>query len=137
MKTLRQIKDSTRFDPIMPPKADPQRIEMVSSGNPDVLRSAMGMEDYSRKRRKRGGRIDGVRPKHRLDRPSKRKYGDGGAADADQPAVSAPSIGSAVLKANPKARAIAAGLAGIQKVNQAISRETGTQPAYRRGGGAR
>jgi hypothetical protein len=36
----------------------------------------------------------------------------------------------------PKIRVIAAGIAGIQKVDQAISRETGTKPAYRRGGTA-
>ena len=36
----------------------------------------------------------------------------------------------------PKIRALAAGLAGIQKVDQAISKETGTKPAFRRGGSA-
>jgi hypothetical protein len=37
----------------------------------------------------------------------------------------------------PKIRAIAAGIAGLQKVDRAISAETGTKPAYRRGGSAR
>jgi hypothetical protein len=138
-QNFRDIRNSTRFDAIEPPKADPRRVEMVSSGNPNVLSEAKGLEDYARKRRKRGGRVklDGVRPKHRLDRPSRRKFGDGGYAEGEQPSVSPPSIGSAVLKANPKARAIAAGLAGIQKVDQAISKETGTRPAHHRGGSAR
>jgi hypothetical protein len=136
MKTLREIKNATRFDPILPPKADPRRVEMVSSGNPNVLSEAKGLEDYARKRRKRGGRVklDGVRPKHRLDRPSRRKFGDGGYAEGEQPAVSPPSIGSDVLRSSPKGRALAAGLAGIQKIGREL---TGSKPAYRRGGGAR
>jgi hypothetical protein len=146
---FRSIKDATRFDPILPPKADPKRVAMVSAGNPDVLREARGEADYARKR-KRGGRvklgtIDGVRPRHRLDRPSRRKFADGGSADeqSDQSATTTSDDASTsrgfvdALMANPKVRAIAAGLAGIQKVNQAISKETGTKPAYRRCGGAR
>jgi hypothetical protein len=146
---FRSIKDATRFDPILPPKADPKRVAMVSAGNPDVLREARGEADYARKR-KRGGRvklgtIDGVRPRHRLDRPSRRKFADGGSAD-EQSDLSAqttaspgdtPRSGIDALMQIPKIRAIAARLAGLQKVNQAISKETGTQPAYRRGGSAR
>jgi hypothetical protein len=143
------VKNTTRFDAILPPKADPKRVGLVAAGNPDVLREARGEADYGRKR-KRGGRvklgtIDGVRPRHRLDRPSRRKFADGGSADeqSDQSATTTSDDASTsrgfvdALMANPKVRAIAAGLAGIQKVNQAISKETGTKPAYRRCGGAR
>jgi hypothetical protein len=143
------VKNTTRFDAILPPKADPKRVGLVAAGNPDVLREARGEADYGRKR-KRGGRvklgtIDGVRPRHRLDRPSRRKFADGGSAD-EQSDLSAqttaspgdtPRSGIDALMQIPKIRAIAARLAGLQKVNQAISKETGTQPAYRRGGSAR
>jgi hypothetical protein len=147
---FRNVKNATRFDAILPPKADPKRVGLVAAGNPNVLSEAVGEEDYARKRRKRGGRvklgaIDGVRPRHRLDRPSRRKFADGGSADeqSDQSAQTTASPGDTprsgidALMQIPKIRAIAAGLAGIQKVNQAISKETGTQPAYRRGGSAR
>jgi hypothetical protein len=140
---FRSIKAGT-LDAILPPKAAPERVGLISAGNSNVLREAAGLESYARKR-KRGGRVklDGVRPKHRLDRPSRRmrKFGDGGTAD-DRPATSddAPSSSNRgfvdALMANPKVRAIAAGLAGIQKVDQAIGKETGTKPAYRRGGSA-
>jgi hypothetical protein len=137
MNTLREIKNATRFDPILPPKANPRRVEMVSSGNPNVLSEAKGLEDYARKRRKRGGRVklDGVRPKHRLDRPSRRKFGDGGYAEGEQPSVSPPSIGSAVLRANPKARAVGDALTAINKAGRELM--PGSKPAYRRGGSAR
>jgi hypothetical protein len=136
MQNFRDIRNSTRFDPILPPKADPRRVEMVSSGNLNVLREARGLEDYSRKRRKRGGRVklDGVRPKHRLDRPSRRKFGDGGYAEGEEPAVSPPSIGSAVLRSNPKARAVGAALTAINKAGHEL---TGSKAAYKCGGGAR
>jgi hypothetical protein len=143
---FRSIKDATRFDAILPPKADPKRVGLIAAGNPNVLGEAAGLEDYARKR-KRGGRVklDGVRPRHRLDRPSRRKFADGGSADeqSDQSAQTTASAGDTprsgidALMNSPKVRAIAAGLAGIQKASQAISRETGTQPPYRRGGGAR
>jgi hypothetical protein len=131
MNNFRSIKDGI-FDAILPPKADPKRVSLVSAGNPNVLSEAAGEEDYARKRRKRGGRvkIDGVRPRHRLDRPARRKFDSGGSADADQSAASSgdtPRSGVDALMAIPKIRAIAAGLAGIQKVDQAISRETGTK----------
>jgi hypothetical protein len=94
---FRDIKTAT-VDAILPPKADPKRVGLISAGNPDVLREAAGLEDYANPRkRRRGGRakIDGVRHRHRLDRPSRRKFGDGGTADADQPAAS-PGIRRAV-----------------------------------------
>jgi hypothetical protein len=127
---FRDIRNSTRFDAIEPPKADPRRVEMVSSGNPNVLSEA-------RKRRKRGGRVkaDGVQPRHRLDRPARRKFGDGGYAEGEQPAVSPPSIGSAVLRSNPKARAVGTALTAIDKAGRELM--PGSKPAYRRGGGAR
>jgi hypothetical protein len=146
MNNFRSIKDATRFDGILPPKSAPSRVGLISAGNPDVLREAAGLADYANPRkRRRGGRVkvSGVRPKPRLDRPSRgRKFADGGTAD-DRPATSddAPSSSNRgfvdALMNSPKVRAIAAGLAGIQKASQAISRETGTQPAYKRGGGAR
>jgi hypothetical protein len=158
VNNFRGIKAST-FDKVLPPRALPERVGMISSGNPDVLKSAADLK------RKRGGRvmkIDGVRTKHRLDRPSRhdatgsaalrrsvaaaaidkdagggsaarRKFADGGDASPGD----IPRSGVDALMNSPKVRAIAAGLAGIQKASQAISRETGTQPAYRRGGGAR
>jgi hypothetical protein len=144
MKTdFRSIR-AAMFDAILPPKADPKRVGLVSAGNPDVLCEAAGIADYANPRkRKRGDRVKivGVRAKHRLDRPSRRKFGDGGAADADQPAADAPGIGSDVLRANPKARAIGAALTGIDKANQVLNRWgaelTGSKPAYHRGGSAR
>jgi hypothetical protein len=126
------------------PKADPKRVGLISAGNPDVLHEAAGMADYAPRKRRRGGRVkvSGVRPKHRLDRPSRRKFADGGTTDeqSDQSTASpgdTPRSGVDALLAIPKIRALATGLAGIQKVDQAISKETGTQPAYRRGGSAR
>jgi hypothetical protein len=125
---------------------------MISSGNPDVLRSAADLK------RKRGGRvklgaIGGVRPKHRLDRPSRRKFADGGSADehSDQPAQATASSDEATsstgrgfvdsLMASPKLRAIRDGWVGIQKytpaVMKALQEPTGPKPAYRRGGSAR
>jgi hypothetical protein len=121
MSTLREIKNATRFDPILPPKADPRRVEMVSSGNPNVLSEARGLEDYARNR-KRGGRVkvEGVKPRPRLDRPSRRA--DGGYAEGEeQPAVSAPSIGSSVLRANPKARAVGTALTAINKAGHELT----------------
>jgi hypothetical protein len=126
------------FDAILPPKADPKRVGLVSAGNPDVLHEAAGLADYAnpRKRRKRGGRakIDGVRPKPRLDRRSRgRKFADGGTAD-DLPATSddAPSLSNRgfvdALMANPKVRAIAAGLAGIQKATPVVMRAIQEDP---------
>jgi hypothetical protein len=133
--TLRSIKDASRLDPILPPKADPRRVEMVSSGNPNVISEAKGLEDYARKR-KRGGRVkvEGVKPRPRLDRPSRRKFGDGGYAEGEEPSVSPPSIGSSVLKANPKARAVGTALTAINKAGHEL---TGSKAAYRRGGSAR
>jgi hypothetical protein len=135
MNTLREIKNATRFDPILPPKADPRRVEMVSSGNPNVLSEAKGLEDYARKRRKRGGRVkvEGVKPRPRLDRPSRRA--DGGYAEGEQPSVSPPSIGSSVLRANPKARAVGTALTAVNKAGRELM--PGSKPAYRRGGSAR
>jgi hypothetical protein len=134
------VKSATRLDPVLPPKADPKRVGLVAAGNPDVLREAAGLADYANPRkRRRGGKVSGVRPRHRLDRPARRKFDSGGSADADQSTVSpgdTPRSGVDALLAIPKIRAIAAGLAGIQKVDQAISKETGTKPAYRRGGSA-
>ena len=43
-------------DAILPPNAAPERVGLVAAGNPNVLREAEGLEDYSRKR-KRGGRV--------------------------------------------------------------------------------
>jgi hypothetical protein len=40
----------------LPPNAAPERVGLVAAGNPNVLREAEGLEDYSRKR-KRGGRV--------------------------------------------------------------------------------
>jgi hypothetical protein len=146
MNNFRSIKNGI-FDAILPPKADPKRVRLVAAGNPDVLREASGLADYANLRtRKRGGRvkIDGHKPKHRADRPSRRmrKFGDGGTAD-DRPATSddAPNRGFVdALMANPKVRAIAAGLAGIQKATPVVMRAaqgpTGVTPAYRRGGSA-
>jgi hypothetical protein len=146
---FRSIKAGT-LDAILPPKAAPERVGLISAGNPNVLREAAGLESYARKR-KRGGRvkIDGVRPKHRLDRPSRRKFADGGTAD-DRPATSDDASSSNrgfvdALMANPKVRAIAAGLAGIQKATPVVMRAIqedptqllgGSKPAYRRGGSA-
>jgi hypothetical protein len=112
----------------------------------------MGQEDYARKR-KRGGRVKlgGVRPRHRLDRPSRRKFDSGGTADAGEPGQTTappddapPSSGRGFvdsLMANPKVRAIAAGLAGIGKGNPVVLRAAqepmGPKPAYHRGGRAR
>jgi hypothetical protein len=132
---FRSIKAGT-LDAILPPKAAPSRVGLISAGNPDVLREAAGLEDYARKRRKRGGRvkIDGVRPRHRLDRSSRgRKFADGGTAD-DRPATSddAPSLSNRgfvdALMANPKVRAIAAGLAGIQKATPVVMRAIQEDP---------
>jgi hypothetical protein len=134
------VRDATRFDPILPPKADPSRVGLISAGNPDVLREAAGLEDYSRKR-KRGGRVkfSGVRPKHRLDRPSRgRKFADGGSAD-DRPATSddAPSSSNRgfvdALMANPKVRAI---VKANETLNRWGSELGGSKPAYRSGGSA-
>jgi hypothetical protein len=136
--SFRSIKDATVLDSILPPKAAPSRVSLVSAGNPDVLREAAGLADYANPRkRRRGGRVkvDGHKPRPRLDRPSRgRKFADGGSADeqSDQSATSRGFVDA--LMASPKVRAIAAGLSGIQKVDQAISKETGTKPAYRRGG---
>jgi hypothetical protein len=143
MNNFRRIKDATVLDSVLPPKAAPSRVGLVSAGNPDVLREAAGLADYANPRkRRRGGRVkvSGVRPRHRLDRPSRRKFDSGGTADADQPAASpgdTPRSGIDALMQIPKIRAIAAGIAGLQKVDRAISAETGTKPAYRRGGSAR
>jgi hypothetical protein len=118
---FRSIKAGT-FDAILPPHATPERVGMISSGNPDVLRSAADLK------RRRGGRVkvSGARPKHRLDRPSRRKFADGGTTDAesDQSAQTTASPGDTprsgvdALMQIPKIRAIAAGLSGIQKVDQ-------------------
>jgi hypothetical protein len=139
MNNFRSIKDATRFDAILPPKADPKRVGLISAGNPDVLREAAGLEDYSRKR-KRGGRVkvSGVRPKHRLDRPSRRKFADGGTAD-DRPATSDDASSSSnrgfvdALMANPKVRAI---VKANETLNRWGSELGGSKPAYRSGGRA-
>jgi hypothetical protein len=147
MNNFRSIKNATRFDEILPPKADPKRVGLISAGNSNVLREAAGLEDYSRKR-KRGGRVklgamSGVRPKHRLDRPSRRKFDSGGSADADQSAASSgdtPRVGSDALRAIPKIRALGDALMGFQKAGQVLNRWGaelgGSKPAYRAGGRA-
>jgi hypothetical protein len=152
MKTdFRSIR-AAMFDAILPPKADPKRVGLVSSGNPDVLREAAGEEDYARERRKRGGRVklDGARPKHRLDRPSRRKFADGGSADeqSDQSAQTTASSDDAStgrgfvdeLMAIPKIRGITTGLAAMRKATPVVMRAalepSGPKPAYRAGGRA-
>jgi hypothetical protein len=119
---FRSIKNAT-FDAVRPPNAAPERVGLIAAGNPDVIREARGQEDYARKR-KRGGRvkfsaIDGVRPRHRLDRPTRgrRKFADGGTTDerSDQSPLTtaspddAPSSTSRgfvdASMANPKVRA--------------------------------
>jgi hypothetical protein len=143
---FRSVKDAT-FDAI--PPAAPERVGLVAAGNPDVLREA---------KRKRGGRvklstISGVRPKHRLDRPSLRKFADGGTADAesDQSAQTTTSSDDATsstgrgfvdsLLAIPKVQGVRTGWKAIQKVTpvvmRALQEPTGPKPAYRRGGRAR
>jgi hypothetical protein len=147
MNNFRSIRDGI-FDAILPPKAAPSRVGLISAGNPNVLSEAAGQEDYARKR-KRGGRVklEGVRPRHRLDRPSRRmrKFGDGGTADAesDQPAQAtassdhAPSSTSRgfvdALMANPKVRAI---VKANETLNRWGSELGGSKPAYRSGGRA-
>jgi hypothetical protein len=68
---FRSIKNAT-FDAILPPNAAPERVGLVAAGNPNVLSGAMDHEDARKRKRKRGGRgkISGVRPRHRLDRPT-------------------------------------------------------------------
>jgi hypothetical protein len=148
MSNFRDIRNSTRFDAIEPPKADPKRVGLVAAGNPDVLREAAGQEDYARKRKKRGGRVklDGVRPRHRLDRPSRgRKFADGGTADEQsdasaQTTASAgdiPRTGYDAWTSIPKLRAISDGLNAVQNFKRALDDEFRVRPAYRKGGGAR
>ena len=138
------------FDYLLPPKADPARVGLVAAGNPNVISEAEGKENYAR-RRKRGGRvkhvdvISGGRARHRLDRRSRRKFADGGDADAQPaqtPPAAAPSswlppryeaIGRGAGLINQGAEAVGRGVAaGIM----AINRET-NGAAYRRGGRAR
>jgi hypothetical protein len=147
MNNFRRIKDATVLDSVLPPKAAPSRVGLVSAGNPDVLREAAGLADYANPRkRKRGGRakIVGVRARHRLDRPSRRKFGDGGTADAesDQSTQTTASADDAptsrgfvdALMASPKVRAVGTALTAINKAGHEL---TGSKPAYKRGGSAR
>lgn len=76
-------------------KKDGGRINLVASGNPDVIKEAEGKEDYAKgdekkhggkvKKRKAGGKVIGlmsggaVRP--RLDRPGRKR---GGAVGSDR-----------------------------------------------------
>jgi hypothetical protein len=88
--------------------------------------------------------IGGVRPKHRLDRPSRQKFADGGTAydESDQSTQTTASPGDTprsgvdALMANPKVRGIGAALTAIDKANQVLSRWgselTGSKPAHRR-----
>jgi hypothetical protein len=152
--SFRSIKDATVLDSILPPKAAPSRVSLVSAGNPDVLREAAGLADYANPRkRRRGGRVkvDGHKPRPRLDRPSRgRKFADGGSADeqSDQSAQTTASSDDAStgrgfvdeLMAIPKIRGITTGLAAMRKATPVVMRAalepSGPKPAYRAGGRA-
>jgi hypothetical protein len=100
---------------------------VMADGDKDRFAAIAARGEHILKRR-RGGRVkvSGARPKHRLDRPSRRKFADGGTTDAesDQSAQTTASPGDTprsgvdALMQIPKIRAIAAGLSGIQKVDQ-------------------
>lgn len=72
---------------------------MVAAGNPDVIKEAKGEVDYNTKK-KRGGKVEGKKAMHRMDRP---KRASGGKVGSDRnPFSSAHKMASANDKSGGK-----------------------------------